>query len=95
MDKQLLTHLEQLAKLQLNPSERQRLAADIAQVTAYFDELSALDTKDVALHATASESRHLLREDTVMPSLSVADITSNAATENGCFTAPSTVGGEG
>jgi Asp-tRNA(Asn)/Glu-tRNA(Gln) amidotransferase C subunit len=54
IDETVVRHLEQLASLRLDDDERQRLAARLARVVAYVEQLRELDTSSVAPGATSS-----------------------------------------
>ena len=54
IDETVVRHLEQLAALRLDDDERQRLAARLARVVAYVEQLRELDTSSVAPGATSS-----------------------------------------
>lgn len=47
IDKKSLEHLAELARLELEPKEEEKLLNDLQKILAYFEELKLLDTSDV------------------------------------------------
>lgn len=93
MDDEMIIHLEELAKLKLTEEERRKIAPCIKEVIECFNSLEKLDTEGVGPLTHAFGLKNVMRSDTVKPSLSLSDVTSNAETENGFFSVPSSVDG--
>lgn len=64
-----LTHLEQLARISIEASERQEMRRDLGAVLGYFDSLSQLDTEGVEELVRPVPLTNVLRSDQVQPSL--------------------------
>lgn len=47
IDKKSLEHLAELARLELDPDEEEKLLNDFKKILAYFEELKSLDTSGV------------------------------------------------
>lgn len=85
-----------LAHLRLVPGQRERLAADLARILDYVDQLREVPTDDVPATAHVHEGPRAWRADEVRPSLDVADALRNAPdgdTATGTFRVPRVVGG--
>jgi aspartyl/glutamyl-tRNA(Asn/Gln) amidotransferase C subunit len=106
IDETVVRHLEQLAALRLDDDERQRLAARLARVVAYVEQLSELDTSSVAPglapsalpglppKATPGDGAAPRRPDDPLPSLTVTEATAlSPAAERGLFVVPPVLGG--
>jgi len=78
-------HLAGLAKLDFSAEELERLAADLAVVLEYFQQLSEVDTSGVRSSARAVAGREELREDVVRDSLGQESALANAAGNDGEF----------
>ena len=93
---QEMTHLARLARLELSPDERERLKDDLGEILAYFEQLRALDTDDVAELARPIETENVFREDGVLPPLPHLEAMKLAvASEDGFFRVPRTVDADG
>jgi len=67
-----------LARLELEPEEVARMAAELSAIVGYVQKLSELDTKDVAPTAQVHVDRTALRDDEPVPCLSHDDALSEA-----------------
>lgn len=61
-------HLAQLSSLQLNPDEADNLAADIANILTYVDQLGELDTAGVEPTYQVTDLENVWRNDEVIES---------------------------
>ena len=89
-----ITRLEKLARLELSDGEREKLIPEINEVIEYFNALNKLDTDGIEPLGYAPGLTNVMREDEIKPSLSAEEITSNAKTENGFFAVPVSIEGE-
>ena len=64
-----LTHLESLARIALEPGERDSLREDLSRILGYFEQLAELDTEGVEEMVRPVASENVLRHDEVRPSL--------------------------
>ena len=91
-----LAHLESLARIELEPAERDALRDDLSRILEYFETLSELDTEGVEEMVRPVPLENVLRRDEVRESLSrevVLDIA--VETEDGFLKVPRTVEGDG
>lgn len=64
INKKELSHLAELAQIELTNREIESLAGDIRKIVDYFEELAALDTNGVAPMTGGIETKNAFREDT-------------------------------
>jgi aspartyl-tRNA(Asn)/glutamyl-tRNA(Gln) amidotransferase subunit C len=90
-----LTHLEELARLALDPGEREAVRADLGAILDYFDSLRELDTDGVEELVRPVALSNVLREDEVRESLprEVA-LALGVEVEEGFFKVPRTLEGD-
>jgi aspartyl-tRNA(Asn)/glutamyl-tRNA(Gln) amidotransferase subunit C len=62
--KQTLEHLAQLARIELDPKEEEKLLKDLGEILEYFTELQKLDTANVAPMTGGTDLKNAFREDT-------------------------------
>ncbi len=74
-----------LARLQLEPEELDQLTGQLARVLEYVDQLSQLDTSDVAPLAHAVELTNVFREDEPGQTLPREQALANAPRSDGRF----------
>ena len=63
INKNSLKHLADLARLELNEKEEEKFVADLEKILAYFAELQAMDTENVAPMTGGTELKNIFRED--------------------------------
>ncbi len=63
IDKKTLAHLAELARIELDPKEEERLVKDLQRILDYFEELKALDTTGVKPMTGGAERLNVFRED--------------------------------
>ncbi|MBK8563874.1 MAG: Asp-tRNA(Asn)/Glu-tRNA(Gln) amidotransferase subunit GatC [Saprospiraceae bacterium] len=78
IDRDLILKLENLAKLQLNDAERERLASDMGNILDMVEKLKELDTTNVEPLVYISEVENQLRADEVKLQVSNEEALSNA-----------------
>ena len=64
IDKKALERLAELARIKLDPKEETKLLRDLTSILGHFEELAALDTKNVAPLTGGTLLTNALREDT-------------------------------
>ncbi|NME83155.1 Asp-tRNA(Asn)/Glu-tRNA(Gln) amidotransferase subunit GatC [Clostridium sp. SM-530-WT-3G] len=71
-------YVAELSRLSFDESEKEGLAEDLNQILAYVEKLGELDTEneDIIVNPYYIENR--FREDVVVPSLKLEDVTKNA-----------------
>lgn len=75
---ELVDKLADLAKLEFNGDEKEKIKTDLAQITSFFDELNKVNTDNVEPLIFMSDAVNVLREDIVKEELSHADALKNA-----------------
>jgi aspartyl-tRNA(Asn)/glutamyl-tRNA(Gln) amidotransferase subunit C len=83
VDAALISRLEKLARLQLSPEERERIAGDLTQILDMVDQLSACDTTDIEPLTYLSQPADALREDVIRHQLSTPQALQNAPDHDG------------
>jgi len=61
--KGLLEHLADLARLELQESEKEKFLKDLGKILDYFKELQELNTENIQPMAGGTELKNILRED--------------------------------
>jgi aspartyl-tRNA(Asn)/glutamyl-tRNA(Gln) amidotransferase subunit C len=82
IDRDLILKLENLAKLELSDSERERLGADLTKILDMVEKLNELDTTIVEPLTYISEAVNMLREDKISNQVSNEQALSNAPEKN-------------
>lgn len=57
MDRETIAHLERLARIDLAPEERRRLAGELGRIVAYASELQAADANEPAAGGDTGSAR--------------------------------------
>lgn len=83
IDDQLISRLEQLARLRLAAAEREQLRGDLNNILAMVEKLQSLDLKGVQPLTYVSEEVNVLRPDTVGGQVSREAALRNAPDEDG------------
>lgn len=63
INEKTLKHLAELARIELNPREEDKLLVDLQKIVDYFEELQELDTAGVEPMAGGTDLKNVLRED--------------------------------
>lgn len=79
LDRAMVEHIAELAKLQLTEEEIDRYAEQLSDILAYAEKLQALDTDAIPPTASVLPLRNVLRPDEVAPSLPRDEVLANAA----------------
>ena len=83
-----VTHVADLANLELTVEERKRMVRDLNSILDYIDRLNELDTADVppmTQAAAEASSANILRQDELRPSLLHEAALRNAPESDGAF----------
>lgn len=67
INKKLLKHLAELARLELTPKEEDRLMKDLQDILSHFEELQKLDTAEVKPMTGGTSLKNIFREDEKRP----------------------------
>jgi aspartyl-tRNA(Asn)/glutamyl-tRNA(Gln) amidotransferase subunit C len=63
IDKKELEHLAELARMELDPGEEEKLIADLGSILEHFKELQGLDTTNVTPMTGGTDLTNVLRDD--------------------------------
>jgi aspartyl-tRNA(Asn)/glutamyl-tRNA(Gln) amidotransferase subunit C len=85
INEHLISRLERLARLPLDPTERSRLQSDLGNILQMVDKLSELDTTGVEPLIWINENEDALREDIPGNTVSQAAALSNAPRRDGPY----------
>ncbi len=79
LDRAMVAHIAELAKLQITDEESERYAAQLSGILAYAERLRALDTDAIPPTASVLLLHNVLRPDVAGPSLTRDEALANAA----------------
>ncbi|MEM9847960.1 MAG: Asp-tRNA(Asn)/Glu-tRNA(Gln) amidotransferase subunit GatC [Bacteroidota bacterium] len=85
IDKQLIRRLENLARLELSPSERAQIQVDLENILGMVEQLQSIDTSGVAPLTYISEEANVLRLDAVQHELDRTKAMQNAPDTDGIY----------
>jgi len=97
LDRDEVRQIAALARIRLDGAEIEPLAAELSQIIGWFEQLSEVDTSEVAPMASVAATRLPMREDIVTDGdcrdaiLGNAPATSSDASERGFFAVPKVV----
>lgn len=84
-----IQHIANLARLELTPEEITRYRDQLSAILDYFEQLQAIDTQAVSPTTSGVKLETALRDDRVLPSLSLNEVLGNAPdTEGDQFRVP-------
>jgi aspartyl-tRNA(Asn)/glutamyl-tRNA(Gln) amidotransferase subunit C len=87
--REVIEHIADLAMLNLEADEIERLTTEMGKILEYMDKLNEVDTSDVKPREHVIAKSNVFREDMVCKSLDREKILESApATEGGCFKVP-------
>ncbi len=79
LDRAMVEHIADLAKLQLTDGELDRYAEQLSDILDYAERLQALDTDAIPPTASVLPLKNVVRDDRVQPSLPRENALANAA----------------
>lgn len=86
-------HIAELARLEFDDKEKQRLTHELNDILKYIEQLNKLDTSHVEPLSHVIELNNVFREDVVHPSISTDDALKNApAKKDTFFKVPKVIG---
>jgi aspartyl-tRNA(Asn)/glutamyl-tRNA(Gln) amidotransferase subunit C len=85
VDRALILKLENLSRLELSESERDKLAGSLNDILKMVDKLNELNTEGVEPLVYINEDISILREDVVKNQVSRQDALKNAPDHNGTY----------
>ncbi|PKM51849.1 MAG: Asp-tRNA(Asn)/Glu-tRNA(Gln) amidotransferase GatCAB subunit C [Firmicutes bacterium HGW-Firmicutes-7] len=90
--KEQVTHVANLARLNLTEDEKELMTKDMASIITFVDQMNKLDITGVDPTAHIIPINNVFREDEVKPSMDREQLLSNAPSqERGCFNVPKIV----
>lgn len=89
-------HVAELAQLDLTDREKELFRKQLSSILEHAERLQQLDTEAIPPTSTVLPLENVMRDDTVQPSMPLADVLANApAVEGDCFQVPVVLEGEG
>lgn len=86
LSREEVDHVAMLARLGLEPEERERMRVQLSSIMEHIDRLRELDTEAIPPTAQVIALQNVMRDDTVRPSLPLVDVLRNAPQhEDGMF----------
>jgi aspartyl-tRNA(Asn)/glutamyl-tRNA(Gln) amidotransferase subunit C len=76
-------HVARLARLALEPDEKERMRRELDAILGYIDKLRALDVEGVEPTSHAVPMTNVMRDDAPRPSLPLDEMLANAPERNG------------
>ena len=93
--RELIRHLEELARIELDEAEREAMRADLEKILAYFEKLSEAELEGLEELARPVETGARMREDVPGEDLPREEALMNAPErEDGYFKVPRVIEGE-
>lgn len=90
--KEQVTHVANLARLNLTEDEKELMTKDMASIIAFVDQMNELNISEVNPTAHVIPINNVFRNDEVKPSMDREQLLSNAPSqERGCFSVPKIV----
>jgi aspartyl-tRNA(Asn)/glutamyl-tRNA(Gln) amidotransferase subunit C len=77
-EKMDVNYIAKLARLDLNPEERDKLSSQMNDILSYVEKLNELDTSHVDATLYILPVHNVTRPDKAVPSLDTADVLKNA-----------------
>ena len=86
-------HIAELARLEFNEGEKQRLTQELNEILKYMEKLNELDTSTVEPLSHVIDLSNVFREDVVKPSIPAEEALKNApAKKDTFFKVPKVIG---
>lgn len=85
IDDQIIDKISGLAYLEFGKEEKEKIRQDLEQILTFVDKLKELDTENVEPLVYLSDKRDVLREDRMIPTISIDEALLNAPEKSGRF----------
>ncbi|MBU1727613.1 MAG: Asp-tRNA(Asn)/Glu-tRNA(Gln) amidotransferase subunit GatC [Candidatus Omnitrophica bacterium] len=85
ISKETVDYVANLARIQLNEQELERLSRQLQGILDFIDKLREIDISDIAPTSHILEIKNILRDDTPGESLPAEKALANAPSKNGRF----------
>ena len=85
VDSKLVSHLAHLSRLEVTPQKMDKLVNDMQELVGFVAQLNNLDTTGIPPLMHMGDTKNILREDKVIPSISREEALQNAPATDGVF----------
>ena len=85
IDDQMIDRISRLAYLEFGEEEKEKIRQDLEQILTFVEKLKELDTENVEPLVYLSDKTDVLREDRMIPTISVEEALLNAPEKSGHF----------
>ena len=85
VDSKLVSHLAHLSRLEVAPQKMDKLVNDMQELVGFVAQLNNLDTTGIEPLMHMGDTKNILREDKVIPSISREEALQNAPASDGVF----------
>ena len=85
IDDQIIDKISRLAYLEFGVEEKEKIRQDLEQILTFVEKLRELDTENVEPLVYLSEKTDVLREDRMLPTISIEEVLQNAPEKSGRF----------
>ncbi len=85
VDSKLVSHLAHLSRLEVAPQKMDKLVNDMQELVGFVAQLNNLDTTGIEPLMHMGDTKNILREDKVIPSISREEALQNAPATDGVF----------
>ncbi|MBC7958443.1 MAG: Asp-tRNA(Asn)/Glu-tRNA(Gln) amidotransferase subunit GatC [Vallitaleaceae bacterium] len=90
--KEQVTHVANLARLNLTEEEKEVMTKDMASIISFVDQMNGLDISEIKPTDHIIPINNVFRDDVVKPSMNREELLRNAPEqENGCYSVPKIV----
>ena len=85
IDEQMIDKISGLAYLEFGEEEKEKIHQDLEQILTFVEKLRELDTENVEPLIYLSDKTDVLREDRMIPTISIEEALLNAPEKSGHF----------
>ncbi|MCK5462947.1 MAG: Asp-tRNA(Asn)/Glu-tRNA(Gln) amidotransferase subunit GatC [Bacteroidales bacterium] len=85
IDDQMIDKISGLAYLEFGEEEKEKIRQDLEQILTFVEKLRELDTENVEPLVYLSDKTDVLREDRMIPTISIEEALLNAPEKSGHF----------
>lgn len=85
IDKETIKHVAHLARIELQPSELEKLSTELQEIVGFIDKLKNLDVEKIKPASHILPISNVLRDDTPQVSLASQKALENAPSKKGSF----------
>ena len=85
LDNETITKIAHLARLEVNPDEKEALLSDMNNILSFMDKLNELDTEGVEPLIYLTDEVNVFREDKIKQEITVEEALKNAPKQDGKY----------